>query len=67
MNISLNIKDMSLKEKLMAMEALWYDLSQNEEKRNSPEWHRDVLSERTRIMESGTAEYLTLDELKNNK
>ena len=67
MNISLKIKDMSLKEKLMAMEALWDDLSHNEEERNSPEWHRDVLSERTRIMESGTAEYLTLDELKKNK
>jgi len=66
-NVNLQIKEMSLKEKLMTMEALWDDLCHEEKEINSPEWHRDVLAKRTKVMESGTAEYLTIEELKKNK
>lgn len=34
---------------------------------NSPEWHDDMLAERTKVMESGAAEYLTVEELKKKK
>jgi len=67
MNINLQIKEMSLKEKLMTMEALWDELCHEEKEIDSPEWHGDILSDRTKIMESGVAEYLTIEELKKNK
>ena len=37
---------MSLKEKLMTMEALWDDLCHEEKEVNSPEWHKPVLEQR---------------------
>jgi len=46
MNISLQIKEMSLKEKLMTMEALWDDLCHEEERLDSPDWHKPVLEQR---------------------
>jgi len=39
--ISLPIKQMSRAEKLMALEALWEDLSQNEAEFESPGWHQE--------------------------
>ncbi len=67
MNIGLQIKEMSMKEKLMTMEALWDDLCHEKKELDSPEWHKNVLAERTEVMESGPAEYITVDQLKNNK
>jgi len=67
MNVNLRIKEMSLQEKLMTMEALWDDLCNEKEELDSPDWHSDVLVGRTKVMESGAAEYLTVDELKKNK
>jgi hypothetical protein len=42
MNVQLKIKEMSLQEKLMTMEALWDNLC-NEDEVKSPDWHGDVL------------------------
>jgi hypothetical protein len=41
--IELPLKKMSRAEKLMALEALWKDLSQNEADVESPDWHREEL------------------------
>ncbi|PHS19639.1 MAG: hypothetical protein COA86_03770 [Kangiella sp.] len=67
MNVSLQIKEMTLKEKLMTMETLWDEICHDSNSLDSPEWHSEVLAERTKIMESGVAEYLTVDELKQNR
>ncbi|MCM8537494.1 MAG: addiction module protein [Lentisphaeraceae bacterium] len=40
------LKDLSTDEKLMAMEYLWQQLSQNKESVKTPEWHKDILLER---------------------
>jgi hypothetical protein len=45
MNVQLKIKEMSLQEKLMTMEALWDDLC-NEDEVKSPDWHGGVLKKR---------------------
>ena len=66
MNINSQIKEMTFKEKLATMEVLWDELCHESKEVNSPAWHRDELSKRTEIMESGKAEYVSLDELKNN-
>jgi hypothetical protein len=67
MTVNQQIKEMSLKEKLITMEALWDVLCHEEQEIDSPKWHGDILSARTKIMESGKAEYLTIEELKKIK
>jgi hypothetical protein len=44
----LQIDQMTLEEKLRAMEALWDDLCQREEDVPVPQWHKDLLDERER-------------------
>lgn len=39
------IKQLTHKEKLMTMEAIWDDLSASKEGIKSPEWHQDALRE----------------------
>ena len=42
--ISLPLKQMTQAEKLMALEAIWDDLSRNEETFESPAWHKEELA-----------------------
>jgi hypothetical protein len=44
--MNLPLKDMTLQEKLAAMEALWEDLTRSAQSFESPEWHKDTLEER---------------------
>jgi hypothetical protein len=44
--MTLNLKEMSMEEKLQAMEMLWDDLCQNIPESLSPQWHGEVLKER---------------------
>ena len=53
MHVELPLAEMSIAEKLEAMEALWDDLSKRADQLPSPDWHRDVLQERKRLVESG--------------
>ena len=46
----------------MLMEALWEDLSRDEESLESPAWHAEVLAEREKSIEDGSAEFLTVNE-----
>ncbi len=48
----LELKKLSKTEKLMVMEALWEDLS-NEESIESPDWHKKALSETEARVNSG--------------
>jgi putative addiction module component (TIGR02574 family) len=61
------IKKMSRAERLAAMEALWDSLREEEAEIESPEWHRDVLEERRRRIESGTAEFISLEKLRASR
>jgi hypothetical protein len=53
MSIVLQIEQMTLAEKLRAMEALWADLSRNEAQIQSPAWHQRVLEEREQRVQAG--------------
>ena len=53
MSANLPLNEMSLEEKLQAMEALWEDLSREPNHIQSPSWHEDVLKETERRVESG--------------
>ena len=52
------IEQMTLEEKLRAMEALWDDLCRREEAVPVPQWHRDLLDERQRLIGEGKARFI---------
>lgn len=53
MDITLPLEQMSVAEKLRAMEAIWADLSRHEQNVPSPAWHEQVLKEREERLKSG--------------
>ena len=57
-----DIKNMTIKERLDAMELLWDSL--REESIESPAWHGEVLKQRKSIMDSDNAEFLSISDLK---
>ena len=66
MNIE-EIKKMSRVKRLQAMEALWDSLIDEESEIESPEWHRDVLEERRRKIQTGKAVFISLEKLRANR
>lgn len=53
MQNTIEIKHLSRKEKLRIMEAIWEDLSNEEEDVESPDWHKKALQETDRRFSSG--------------
>jgi hypothetical protein len=51
--IPLPLNEMTVEEKLQAMEMLWEDLSRHAEDVPSPDWHERVLREREAAVERG--------------
>jgi len=64
---SIEIKKMSVIERLQVMEAIWDSLLYEESEIESPEWHKDILEERKRKIEDGKAEFISLEELKTRR
>ena len=58
MDITLPLDKMTRAEKLRAMEALWDDLCRREEDVPVPQWHKDLLDERERLVEQGKARFI---------
>lgn len=57
--IELNeIRQMSFHEKLQVMEALWEDISREEDRVEVPQWHKDLLDERESLVREGKAQFL---------
>lgn len=56
------IASMTTAEKLSAMEQLWMSL-QVQPDHTPPEWHKNVLAERQRKIDSGEVTFSTLDEV----
>ncbi len=61
------IRKMSRVERLATMEALWDSLVEEEAEVESPDWHRDILAERKRKIESGKAEFTSLEKLRASR
>lgn len=64
MPIELEIEKMTLEEKLRAMEALWADLSRNEQTIQSPPWHEQLLKEREERVKTGQEEFQSWEDAK---
>ncbi len=64
--IKLPIKEMSQTEKLMALEAIWEDLSRNEEAYQSPAWHREELAATEQRVKSGQEQFVDWESAKRD-
>jgi len=65
MKSSIDIKHLSREEKLRVMEAIWEDLSCEEESIESPAWHQDALQETENQLRSRNEKILNWKEAKN--
>jgi hypothetical protein len=63
MAMNLQLDRMTTQEKLQAMEALWDDLCRNDAV-PVPQWHKDLLNERERLIAEGKAEFIEWDTAK---
>jgi len=61
---TLALNEMSLAEKLAAMEALWEDLSRTPEAVESPAWHKEVLEQRQNRVAEGKTGYTSWESAK---
>ncbi|HRQ90921.1 MAG TPA: addiction module protein [Bacteroidia bacterium] len=61
---SSDIEQMSIEERLQAIELLWESIPQKDEALDSPPWHGDVLKARFAKAEAGQGEFLTIPELR---
>jgi hypothetical protein len=57
MSKTLPLEEMTIHEKLAAMELLWDDLARVPESVDSPVWHEDILDERRRRVAEGNAQF----------
>ena len=64
MPVVLPLQKMSRDEKLRAMEALWADLSKDDDRFESPAWHAHALREAGRAVKAGKARFSNWDEAK---
>jgi len=58
------IHQMSFREKLLVMEAIWDDISREEQNLEVPQWHKDILDERGRLVAEGKAQFLEWEDAK---
>lgn len=61
MSIILPLDNMTLADKLEAMETLWADILRRPADRPSPEWHKNILDERQRLVAEGKLRFLDWD------
>jgi hypothetical protein len=61
---SAQIREMSMAERLQALEQLWDAVCRDDADVPSPAWHADVLADRRGRAARGEARFLTLDQLK---
>jgi hypothetical protein len=64
MTDSLQIEKMTLEEKLERMEKLWNQLCRNEADVPVPEWHKEILDERERMIAEGKAKFSAWEDAK---
>jgi putative addiction module component len=57
MSLPLKIDQLTMAEKLRIMEELWDDLRTRADGVPDPQWHKDLLDERERLIETGEAQF----------
>jgi hypothetical protein len=57
MKFLLPLKEMTIAEKMQAMEEIWADLSASESGFVPPDWHGDILAERQKGIQNGSQQF----------
>lgn len=60
----IDIEKMTVSERIQAMEELWDSLIKQDYEIESPSWHKDILEQRKKKIENGTADFIKLQDLK---
>ena len=55
---------MPLHEKILVMEAIWDDICREEDGLEVPQWHKDILDERDRLIAEGKARFIDWEDAK---
>lgn len=55
---TLPLEQMTVEEKLQVMEEIWSALSRNQDQVPVPQWHKDVLDRREKLIEEGKATFV---------
>ena len=58
-----DIKNMPMVERMQLMEALLDSFCQDDEVYSSPEWHKEILDNRSKLLENEDVKTYTLDEV----
>lgn len=58
------IRQLPLREKLIAMEAIWDDISRAEAALDIPQWHKDLLDEREQLIAEGKTRFIAWEDAK---
>ena len=58
------IHQMPLHEKILVMEAIWDDICREEDGLEVPQWHKDILDERDRLIAEGKARFIDWEDAK---
>ena len=66
MSYDLPLKDMTLRDKLAAMESLWDDLARTPEVVESPTWHKVILDERQQRLADGRSQFIDWETAKSD-
>jgi putative addiction module component (TIGR02574 family) len=64
MQAAAELRQMTIREKIQLMEALWDDLCGAEETIPVPDWHKALLDERERQVAAGEAKFVDWDAAK---
>jgi hypothetical protein len=66
MQNTIEIKHLSREEKLRVMEAIWVDLSDEDDQVESPDWHKKALQETELLLSSGQEKILDWQDAKKD-
>lgn len=64
MHLAIPLKQMSIEDKLQALEEIWADLAGTPDNIPSPSWHADVLHAREQRILEGKSHFLDIAEAK---
>lgn len=64
MQFTIPLKQMSVEDKLQAIEEIWADLAETPENVPSPRWHADVLRAREKRISEGETHFMDIADAK---
>jgi len=65
MSKPLPLDEMTIKEKLQTMESIWDDLSTTAGNVPSPDWHKEILTDREQSVSEGSEDSISWNAAKN--